>query len=250
MIDNCEVDKTIALIDDSDDSGSPLTPASVSNMRQTSPPSEGSQSVSSENKNNVEKMETGDVSNDNDDVDHKPPIDNVDDLKSLDDDDDDDLKPPDLISDKFNENSTDCDSSEVQKSKVEEKSIVRREDDESTENTVEADPEMPSICDDNTNERKRAQEDQPDCEQPPKRSRLDEVIGKLGSVIGISPETVEQVDSDSDSEESRHSESSGIKSEAEDVTSVSDEDDDKASQATSQSSTKTVRLSCKVRCHT
>ncbi|XP_041362218.1 dentin sialophosphoprotein-like isoform X2 [Gigantopelta aegis] len=306
LIDECEVDNAIALCDETDADGSPLSSASVSNTEQMPSSNDESQSASSESQNNVEKMETSDISTDND----------VNDLKS-----------PDLISDELKENNKNCDSNEVEKSsKQEDMSTLKEEtaeeikettsvdaavhkevisvdteenkevtsvdaveDEEMTSVDAEADKEvtpvdaevhkevtsvdakadkevtsvdtkedkevssvdavedeeMTSVGADATNERKRFQEDALDSDQPLKRSRLDEVIGKLGSVIGISPETVEQVDSDSDSEESRHSESSGVKSEAEDVTSVSDEEDDKTSQATSQSSTKTVRLSSK-----
>ena len=151
--------------------------------------------------------------------------------------DDSDLKPPEIISDELKENSKDSDSREVKQDAEDEDSCTV------SKGSDEADKEVAAG---EVNERKRFQEKKLDSEQPPKRSRLDEVIGKLGSVIGISPETVEQVDSDSESEESHHSESSGVKSEAEDVTSVSDDEDDKTSQATSQSSTKTIRLSSKV----
>ncbi|XP_071105052.1 activating transcription factor 7-interacting protein 1-like isoform X2 [Haliotis cracherodii] len=87
-------------------------------------------------------------------------------------------------------------------------------------------------------DRKRSQEDQSsESGIPPKRSRLDMVIGKLGSQIGISPDTIKSDTSDEDS----HPGSEMSEKSEDALSSVSDEDDDK----TSQSSTKTIRLSGK-----
>jgi hypothetical protein len=93
--------------------------------------------------------------------------------------------------------------------------------------SIKEDVENERIKNTNT-DRKRAADDDDSLSSLPKRSRLDDVIGKLGSQIGIPLDKVRTMDelSDTDATDASHLDSEMTESKSEETSSDTDVDED------------------------
>ena len=143
------------------------------------------------------------------------------------------------------------DASKIEKDKSKDNK-VKVADENKDEKSSETKMEIENSKEPNSNQKpevksslKRPAETNSDQSSNPKRTRLDEVIGKLGSAIGVEPESIEVSESEDEEEESATDTAVEEKSEG---TATSDNDDDETETASDNEKVKYIRITEKV-CH-